>query len=222
MIGNIEILKYSENGSTVNETRKCVKCGGVFELHLFKKSKNSIGGRASICKKCVSNNAKKHYQEHRDEKLEYARRWQNENPKYLINWKKENPEYLKKWKEDNPNYIRERYIKNKEKFIERTRKWREENYDRLMEIADKSRATKEGGWVGPPPKGYRNILIKNQNNLCYYCGCDLLESGTNLEHKTPLSKGGKHSMDNMVISCPRCNRRKCSKTEEEYKEYCSK
>jgi len=85
-----------------------------------------------------------------------------------------------------------------------------------VECTDRARAIKGGAWVGPLKTGYRERIQKEQNNLCYYCGCDLSKSGTNLEHKTPLSRGGKHSMDNMVISCPSCNRSKHSKTEEEY------
>lgn len=37
-----------------------------------------------------------------------------------------------------------------------------------------------------------------------------------IEHKTPLSRCGRHSPDNIVIACAGCNLRKGQKTAEEF------
>lgn len=38
-----------------------------------------------------------------------------------------------------------------------------------------------------------------------------------LEHKTPLSRGGTNIKTNLAIACQKCNCRKHTKTEEEYR-----
>lgn len=47
-----------------------------------------------------------------------------------------------------------------------------------------------------------------QNNLCGYCGCSLqfdVPKAVHLDHIIPLSKGGTHTLDNIVWTCSHCN-----------------
>ena len=48
------------------------------------------------------------------------------------------------------------------------------------------------------------------NNHCAYCLKPLDKA--EMEHMKPLSRGGEHSIDNIVPSCPSCNRLKSTKT----------
>ncbi|KKK62534.1 hypothetical protein LCGC14_3003380 [marine sediment metagenome] len=57
-------------------------------------------------------------------------------------------------------------------------------------------------------------LFDKQKSRCYYCGKKLTD--WHQDHKTPFSRGGTDNIDNIVISCPRCNLSKGSKTEEEF------
>jgi 5-methylcytosine-specific restriction endonuclease McrA len=41
--------------------------------------------------------------------------------------------------------------------------------------------------------------------------------GYEIEHKTPLSRGGSNLNDNLCLSCEHCNDVKHCRTEEEYK-----
>ena len=51
-----------------------------------------------------------------------------------------------------------------------------------------------------------------QDSKCYYCGVQLLfDSTTHLDHYTPVSKGGIHSITNVVWSCATCNCQKHDK-----------
>jgi 5-methylcytosine-specific restriction endonuclease McrA len=43
---------------------------------------------------------------------------------------------------------------------------------------------------------------------CFYCGLDLQECGVWYDHVLPLSCGGDDTEDNLVLSCPMCNRAK--------------
>lgn len=50
------------------------------------------------------------------------------------------------------------------------------------------------------------ILKAAQSNKCYYCNSLLLfDHSTHLDHYIPLSKGGMHSITNVVWSCSTCN-----------------
>jgi 5-methylcytosine-specific restriction endonuclease McrA len=43
---------------------------------------------------------------------------------------------------------------------------------------------------------------------CAYCGRHTDQEARQIEHVWPLSKGGQHSADNLVMSCASCNRQK--------------
>jgi 5-methylcytosine-specific restriction endonuclease McrA/endogenous inhibitor of DNA gyrase (YacG/DUF329 family) len=64
-------------------------------------------------------------------------------------------------------------------------------------------------------------LASEQNQCCYYCGESFFKNGTleyyfEIEHKTPLSRGGSDSIENIALACNSCNTRKHTKTEEEF------
>jgi len=70
-------------------------------------------------------------------------------------------------------------------------------------------------------KYIRKILFESQDK-CYYCGCRVHEREKDLlpiaaiDHKTPLSRGGTNCIDNLVLSCEKCNGEKGNLTAEEY------
>ncbi len=53
-------------------------------------------------------------------------------------------------------------------------------------------------------------LLKLQNNKCNNCKCDITIN-KHLDHHVPLSKGGTHTIDNVVWLCPSCNLSKNAK-----------
>jgi 5-methylcytosine-specific restriction endonuclease McrA len=61
-----------------------------------------------------------------------------------------------------------------------------------------------------------NTLIANSNNTCHYCGIELNNLILNIDHFIPLSKGGPHTINNLVVSCKNCNLRKGNKLPEEW------
>jgi len=56
-------------------------------------------------------------------------------------------------------------------------------------------------------------------STCYYCKEETPKKFRTLEHKQPLSKGGKHSSSNIVMACLSCNCSKRNMTEEEFKTF---
>jgi 5-methylcytosine-specific restriction endonuclease McrA len=59
---------------------------------------------------------------------------------------------------------------------------------------------------------WRELLTK-YNGHCAYCG---KEAKLTLDHVIPLSKGGKHSIDNVVPACKHCNSSKQARTTEQW------
>lgn len=61
-----------------------------------------------------------------------------------------------------------------------------------------------------------DLLIK-QKHRCSICDCDLNISGYQIDHKTPLSRGGSNWISNIQLLCPKDNRQKNASTDEEYR-----
>lgn len=61
------------------------------------------------------------------------------------------------------------------------------------------------------------MRVKEFDNCCAYCG-EKPEEGTYLEieHLTPLTRGGMHRIENVVPACPTCNKKKGQMTYEEF------
>ncbi len=62
-------------------------------------------------------------------------------------------------------------------------------------------------WRVPPVN--RKEVLRRDKHTCQYCGST---KRLTLDHVIPRSKGGKHSWDNVVIACERCNSLKGDRT----------
>lgn len=45
----------------------------------------------------------------------------------------------------------------------------------------------------------------NTNPYCHYCGVELAENESTLDHLIPLARGGSNSLQNLVLACQPCN-----------------
>lgn len=63
--------------------------------------------------------------------------------------------------------------------------------------------------------------VKNNNeHICYYCGKHINSPGDlTVDHKKPVSRGGKTIKTNLVIACLHCNWEKDDMNEAEYSLY---
>lgn len=66
---------------------------------------------------------------------------------------------------------------------------------------------------------YENNIRKFGSLTCIYCLFPIIFGKDTLEHKLPLSRGGKNNLENLDIACYSCNASKGSKTYEEYIEW---
>jgi 5-methylcytosine-specific restriction endonuclease McrA len=59
--------------------------------------------------------------------------------------------------------------------------------------------------------------IKHQKCKCYYCGASLKKE-YHVDHVRPLTRGGRNSIDNLVLACAHCNLTKSDRLPHEWPE----
>lgn len=195
------------------DTKRCPSCKHFLPLDRFENNR-------ATCEKC----------------LQSVRDWRAKNKdKVAANnkaWREANPEKrradLREWKRNNRERCRakykEYYESNRERilagFRERDRKrLHDPKYRSLKRLKDqRRRATK---WGVDSERFTREDLREYWSDLgidpdvCFYCGDDDHEHD---DHVVPLSRGGTHTMRNMLPSCAECNMSKCAKLLSEWRD----
>jgi hypothetical protein len=118
-------------------------------------------------------------------------------------WRKENAEVNRQQRTD--YYARRGWVS------------RQYNHTHLEQgrAAVHRRNAKKRNQLGSVPRWIVKCLRVLQQDGCHYCGTDI-SGGWEIEHMTPLCRGGLHSWTNICLSCSPCNRRKSMKTAEEF------
>lgn len=73
------------------------------------------------------------------------------------------------------------------------------------------------GFQRPPVAEWqvlRSTVFERDGYTCVYCGARDVE--LHCDHVMPASRGGEHSLDNLVTACAKCNRSKHDRTPEEW------
>ncbi len=137
-------------------------------------------------------------QERRQRNTEAKRRWRDANRERVKEYERNrerppgyNSEAAKRWNAAHPEQrkasARSSYVKNKER-----------SYARRDARRD---------WEGSFPHismATRRVVREFYDGGCAYCGTPC----RGWDHVLPRSKGGTHTIDNMVPCCPPCNKRK--------------
>lgn len=119
------------------------------------------------------------------------------------------------WRE---KYNSSYYKRNRDKLIQYQRQYRRNKDNTSKQTTWKQRRrNRAAGVIATMTESDWITMLLEHNNSCFYCG----SSGIPLyrEHKTPLSRGGNFTPENIVPACRSCNTRKGAKTVEEYREY---
>ena len=142
-------------------------------------------------------------------------------------------EYKRIWRENNKDRVlaskKRSYEKNKDSILKANSEYRQENYERRIEIERASRERNKD--KNRPSKNARQsvrnrlvsgskyvIIYKDLKRIysqpCFNCGS---MNNQSLDHRIPLSRGGEHKIGNMLTLCQPCNASKHSKTIMEWK-----
>lgn len=107
------------------------------------------------------------------------------------------------------------YEKNKERYDLYRKQWAKDNPEKQIAISKAASFRRRAAMIGKISTREFNEWVESQPKNCYWCEKKNLEK-YEIDHYYPLSKGGSHSIDNLVISCQRCNRTKHAKDPHEY------
>lgn len=209
--------------------KTCTKCGETKPLEEYHRRANVRDGRTSSCKACVSEQKREHHSRNRKAKNEACRAYYHANKEKLL-------EYQRDYRAANSDLIAERRAeynsRNRDAVIERSRAYYAANRESVLEKARIYRAEHRAeraeayrAWAAENPGywwerryidraasfGFEPVvesftwdeLISCWGDACYLCG----GAWDQLEHVTPVSRGGEHSLSNCRPVCGPCNRR---------------
>ena len=138
------------------------------------------------------------------------------------------PARAAKSKEKRKAYRKGYYAKNRDTVIQKSRTYRSENLEacRARELAYQK--TPKGAMVAKNTTHRRRAakrqgsvttdqllaLSAKANGCCYYCRGKFKK--LTIDHIVPLSKGGRHDLDNLVMACGPCNLKKTDRDPIEF------
>jgi 5-methylcytosine-specific restriction protein A len=68
---------------------------------------------------------------------------------------------------------------------------------------------------------FKDALLAQQNYACYFCDIYIDEATAEVDHLTPIVRGGNNELSNLAACCGTCNRAKKDRTENEFREIIS-
>ena len=144
------------------------------------------------------------YYNNKEEANRYSREY---NAKNSIKIKDYRAEYYKQNCDKIKEMANEYRKQNPEKVKQFCKDWVKNNPDRARECWAKRRADKRNAKCGNQKliAEWRRFWSSLEFVPCYWCGKKIPPKIAHADHVLPLTKGGKHSIENLVISCRHCN-----------------
>ncbi len=167
-------------------------------FHRHKKNKD---GLANACKECAKARAAK---------------WYADNPEQAA---KSRSEYAKA-NRASANAANRRYYARldkagKERKLKHTRNWYHRDIEKSrMYMRLRAHERRVAGGVTIKQSDI-DLQFRSQKGKCWYCGKELGKQ-FDIDHLTPISRGGGNQPENLVIACISCNRSKNNKTPAEW------
>jgi 5-methylcytosine-specific restriction endonuclease McrA len=226
--------------------KKCSRCGQFKPRSEFTSHKQSKDGLQPACKPCcgkakraaywadpekarqrqrdyynknldaVKASNKKSREKNREKLLEGKKAWY-ESVKDTPEFKAKQAAYIEATKERKRQYDKEyrRRPEVADRLLSRAKRWAKNNPEKRAAVVrnyrDKRRAQEESGVSTAELAEW----TQRQKKVCYWCGGKCAED-FHVDHYVPLSKGGPHELENLVIACAPCNLRKNAKDPLEF------
>lgn len=103
----------------------------------------------------------------------------------------------------------------KRRAVELAKAWRKNNAHKVA-MWNRLRRHRERA-AGPMPHRFEiGQMLCEQDARCGYCGV-LLSHEYHIDHKTPVSKGGTNAVENLHLTCARCNTRKRDMSDKDFR-----
>ena len=121
-------------------------------------------------------------------------------------FRKRHPERVK-------DVARRAYECHREQRLATSARWSKANPERKAAAEQRRRAAKLGLSAEVDPAAWAAIVAA-ANGRCGYCG---EVAPLTMDHRIPLSRGGRHEVSNLIPACKPCNSRKSIRTEDEFR-----
>ena len=216
----------------IPQTKICTKCQIEKSVELFHKNKNKKDGLQAQCKECV----KAYYQANSEAITEQKRGYCQVNAEKIAEYRQAYyqanrevaTERMKAYYQANREVATERmkayYQANSEKIAQQKKDYYQSNIGKMIELTKAYRQTQKGKAVRKNSDHKRRSItrqgdvttqqlleLEQSAKVCYWCGVSLKGKKIHIDHYIPLSKGGEHTLSNLVVSCAKCNISKSSK-----------
>lgn len=190
----------SASSATSATAKPCRVCGAVRILEDFYARPGTSDGRRSECKICTRARATKNRDP--DRARESSRAWASAHPEEARAAKQR---YYAANREVVLSRSRDWVLENPERRAQTWRRWYDAN-PILRSAADKRRRVRlASGDVRVVSTRDLRRLWDRYNGLCAYCR---VREADSLDHVTPVSRGGRHAIGNLLPACQICNRSK--------------
>lgn len=210
--------------------KRCSKCGESKPLDEFSPHAKAPDGKQAQCRECRRVAQAAYYARNRDAIHERAARGRRENPDRQRQygrsyWASLTPEQRahkrevrKAWYAANAEARREyqrAYMESHPEAREANRRavvaWEKRNPLRARDKHARRRALVGDGKV---TLAEWEALLAREGGHCAYC--NTRPEALTMDHVVPLSRGGKHAIENILPACKSCNSRKGARTPGEW------
>jgi 5-methylcytosine-specific restriction endonuclease McrA len=144
--------------------------------------------------------------------------------------------HQKNWAKRNRDRIRARRQSQREKWVNYNREWRDKNRSKInalrrafrinnVEIcrtrevikASKRRAIKKKAELNPASIKQFIVGVRSMQAVaCFWCKDKIAGKDCHIDHIIALSRGGKHAVENLCVSCEPCNLSKGPKSLQDW------
>jgi len=160
--------------------------------------------------------------EYRAAAIARAKGWSEANPEkrlqiqhdYHESHKQEESAYHKERRIKNPEHVRALARAAQQRHVDKdpdvhqnyVNNWRNGNRAKMASYARKRRASKENAPKNDLTNEQWAMILDHYGHRCVYCGRKMQRLSQ--DHILPLSRGGSHTLSNVVPACRKCNSKK--------------
>jgi 5-methylcytosine-specific restriction endonuclease McrA len=177
-----------------------------------------LGCRCASCRRAKAVTARGYYGANRDSRVEYTRRWIEDNPEYHPKYRHENVEGIRRWYVDHKDEVRDAgrcwRADHPERAAESRRLWREANPEKRA-ASHRNRRARKLAAGGAHTAADVAAQYERQHGRCYYCRVQV-GMAYHVDHVIPLILGGSNGPENLVVACPACNLAKHARNPQEF------